>query len=306
MSTPTAAPTGSTPKTVTPKAPKPQKPKEDKPQKGKEDKAQKKDDAGAKAGTPAPEGETKLTPKQLKELKKAEKQARRAADKATAGVTPGGKPEVGAGGDKKGKLQQSAKGPSTEKKGGKLEKAEKGSGATAVGHAVTGKATKKEIPLFRHLESPGRRVNIAGSHKDVHPAILALALQMASYDICGSSARCVATLLAFKRVIDAHPVEGNIRSHYLCRSLRTTQHQHTLLSLATFRPTTSPLKLSTFGPLVPCLYPCGMPFVGSNLKSPPSASISLNMLPRSSCSRKLTTISVKKSPLQTKPSLLPP
>lgn len=214
MSTPpTAAPAGAAPKSLTPKAPKPQKPKDDKPQKGKEDKTQKKDDAEAKAGTLVPEGEATLTPKQLKELKKAEKQARRAADKTIAGVPPGGKPEVGAGGDKKGKLQQGAKGPSAEKKGGKAEKAEKGSGATAAAHAgqaATGKAPKKEIPLFKHLESPGRRVSVAGSHKDVHPAILALGLQMASYDICGSSARCVATLLAFKRVIDTHSVEGNI------------------------------------------------------------------------------------------------
>ena len=174
----------------------------------------------ATARTPIPGGEAKLTPKQLKELKelkKAEKQARRAADKATAGVAPGGKPEAGASGDKKGKPQQGAKGLSAEKKGGKVEKAEKaekGSGATTVAHAgqtVTGRVPKKEIPLFRHLESPGRRVIVSGSHKDVHPAILALGLQMASYDICGSSARCVATLLAFKRVIDAHPVEGNRR-----------------------------------------------------------------------------------------------
>lgn len=213
MSTPTAVPAGAIPKPVTPKAPKPQKPKEDRPQKGKEDKVQKKDDTGAKAGAPTPGGEAKLTPKQLKELKKAEKQARRAADKGTLGVAPSGKPEAGAGGDKKGKPQQGSKGTSAEKKGGKAERADKGSGTTAVAHggqAAIEKAAKKEIPLFRHLESPGRRVNVVGSHKDVHPAILALGLQMASYDICGSSARCVATLLAFKRVIDAHPVEGNI------------------------------------------------------------------------------------------------
>ncbi|KAF8446515.1 initiation factor 2 subunit family-domain-containing protein [Terfezia claveryi] len=225
MSTPpTAAPAGPTQKPVTPKAPKPQKPKEDKPQKGKEEKVQKKDDAGPQAGALAPGGEAKLTPKQLKELKKADKQARRAADKATAGVASGGKPEVGAGGDKRGKPQQSTKGPSTEKKGGKADKAEKGSGATAAAHAgqaVSQRAPKNEIPLFRHLESPGRGVNLAGSHKDVHPAILALGLQMASYDICGSSARCVATLLAFKRVIEDYTTPAhttltrNLSSHHL-------------------------------------------------------------------------------------------
>jgi translation initiation factor eIF-2B subunit delta len=40
-----------------------------------------------------------------------------------------------------------------------------------------------------------------GASKDVHPAILALGLQYSSYAICGSTARMVAMLLAFKAVI---------------------------------------------------------------------------------------------------------
>lgn len=202
-----AVPSGSTPKPATPKSNKPQKPKEDKPQKGKEDKQQKPKDASAPK-VPAADGEANLTPKQLKELKKAEKQARRASDKATAGVPSGGKPDAGVG-DRKGKPQQAgAKGAQAEKKGGKAERTDRGSGSSAAvsaGQPAADQGPKKEIALFRHLENPERKVHIAGAHKDVHPAILALGLQMASFDICGSSARCVATLQAFKRASDPGP-----------------------------------------------------------------------------------------------------
>ena len=58
----------------------------------------------------------------------------------------------------------------------------------------------KNVALFGHLYSQPRRTTIAGAGKDVHPAVLALGLQMSNYVICGSNARCVAMLLVFKRV----------------------------------------------------------------------------------------------------------
>lgn len=58
----------------------------------------------------------------------------------------------------------------------------------------------KHVALFGHLYGTPRRSTIAGAGKDVHPAVLALGLQMSNYVICGSNARCVATLLVFKRV----------------------------------------------------------------------------------------------------------
>lgn len=39
-----------------------------------------------------------------------------------------------------------------------------------------------------------------GVNKEVHPAVLALGLQMSTFTVCGSNARCVAMLLAFKKV----------------------------------------------------------------------------------------------------------
>ena len=62
-----------------------------------------------------------------------------------------------------------------------------------------GKEVKK-VALFGHLYGQPRRTTIAAAGKDVHPAVLALGLQMSNYVLCGSSVRCVATLLAFKRV----------------------------------------------------------------------------------------------------------
>lgn len=62
------------------------------------------------------------------------------------------------------------------------------------------KKEDKNVALFGHLYGNPRRTTTAGAGKDVHPAVLALGLQMSSYVVCGSNARCIATLLVFKRV----------------------------------------------------------------------------------------------------------
>lgn len=61
------------------------------------------------------------------------------------------------------------------------------------------KEEDKTVEFFRHLNKP-RTTTIAGVNKEVHPAVLALGLQMSNYTICGSCARLVATLQALKRV----------------------------------------------------------------------------------------------------------
>lgn len=65
--------------------------------------------------------------------------------------------------------------------------------------AVTPKESRK-VALFGHLYGQPRRTTLTGAGKDVHPAVLALGLQMSNYVVCGSNARCIATLLVFKRV----------------------------------------------------------------------------------------------------------
>ena len=58
----------------------------------------------------------------------------------------------------------------------------------------------KEVALFGHLYGQSKRTSLAGVGRDVHATILALGLQMSNYVICGSNARCVATLFCFKKV----------------------------------------------------------------------------------------------------------
>ncbi|KAL8712087.1 MAG: hypothetical protein Q9220_003521 [cf. Caloplaca sp. 1 TL-2023] len=62
----------------------------------------------------------------------------------------------------------------------------------------------RKVAFMSHLYGHPRRTTLAGASKDVHPSILALGLQMSNYIICGSNARCVSTLLVFKRVINAY------------------------------------------------------------------------------------------------------
>ncbi|KAI4119629.1 MAG: hypothetical protein LQ345_000534 [Seirophora villosa] len=66
------------------------------------------------------------------------------------------------------------------------------------------KKESKKVTMFSHLYGNPRRTTVAGAGKDVHPSVLALGLQMSNYVVCGSNARCVSTLLVFKRVIDAY------------------------------------------------------------------------------------------------------
>ncbi|MCJ1247353.1 hypothetical protein MMC30_004567 [Trapelia coarctata] len=73
----------------------------------------------------------------------------------------------------------------------------------------------KTVALFGHLYSQPRRTTIGGAGKDVHPAVLALGLQMSNYVVCGSNARCVSMLLVFKRVIESYvtPPKNSLPRH---------------------------------------------------------------------------------------------
>ena len=85
-----------------------------------------------------------------------------------------------------------------------------------------GKKDDKKVALFGHLYGMPRRTTIAGAGKDIHPAVLALGLQISKYIICGSNARCVATLLIFKRVCAACDLFETLAD--LSRSLNHTSH----------------------------------------------------------------------------------
>ena len=178
----------------------------------------------AKEAPKPAEGEEKISPAELKKRAKAEKQARRAAQKGE-GAPAGGPPTAnGAPTGERSSNQQGQKGQQQQKQGGQ-DKAQQhkrtgsqaqqampirrrpsqGGPALAAALAASSVATPKEpkkenkqVELFSHLYTQPRRHTVEGVSKDVHPAVLALGFQMSSYEICGSSARCVAMLLAFK------------------------------------------------------------------------------------------------------------
>lgn len=190
---------------------------------------------------PKPEEEQKVSPAELKKRAKAEKQARRAAQKGADGAPAGAPPTTNGAppgeansshqGEQKQKAQQ-------QKQGGQEKSQHKRSGsqaqqaipirrrpslggnalAAATNTVATPKEPKKEnkhVELFSHLYTQPRRHTVEGVSKDVHPAVLALGFQMSSYEICGSSARCVAMLLVFKEAIQAYttPIGTSLARH---------------------------------------------------------------------------------------------
>jgi hypothetical protein len=167
--------------------------------------------ANAQASTPAKH----LTPAELKKKAKEEKAARRAqavaakeaesapaatetsqAGPSTAVLPPTSSPQNAL---QKGEAQ---KGHKTQQRGpayGAPRNLPVRSAQKAVPAPLVPKKEDKTVEFFRHLYKP-RTTSIAGASKEVHPAILALGLQMANYTVCGSCARLVAMLQAFKRV----------------------------------------------------------------------------------------------------------
>jgi translation initiation factor eIF-2B subunit delta len=160
-------------------------------------------------GPEDPPKEGKLSGKELKERSKAEKAARRAKEKGQQGQPIIDLATNTLGDQKSRRLSASGAAPFP------LKGQHKRSGSTSanvqklplrVVQSQTApiveevKKENKNVALFDHLYGLPRRTTMAGAGKDVHPAVLALGLQMRNYVICGSSARCVATLLAFKRV----------------------------------------------------------------------------------------------------------
>lgn len=146
----------------------------------------------AKNATASSQPEKKaLTNKELKELKKQEKAAKRSAKKVAIGISPEQQQQI---------AQQ------------KIEK-KKAATATQVKKQLDQTVIKdvKKIPsMFSHLETREQR-NAASptiSHI-VHPAILALTLKYSTYKIVGSITRLKAMLQAFKEVVKDYKTPSN-------------------------------------------------------------------------------------------------
>ena len=164
-------------------------------------------DTDAKA--PKKDGE-KISGAELKKQKKAEKAAKRAQEKGTNQLSSApsakvDKPAQAQQGKRKLSAQGAPPAPGLKGQDKKQTVTQKGiplRPTQSSEKAVTKSPAKniKRVALFGHLYGQSRRTTIAGADKEVHPAVLALGLQMSNWVICGSSARCIATLLAFKRV----------------------------------------------------------------------------------------------------------
>ncbi|CAJ2507763.1 Uu.00g089490.m01.CDS01 [Anthostomella pinea] len=161
----------------------------------------------------------KLSGAEIKARAKAEKAARRAQVKAS---------KDGAKGEAAVSSSPTPLGPSaSEAKGNKAKGKQDGaaaSGATAAGRIATSKGPvpavitepKVTIPeCFSHLPM-AKRIPITQADKDVHPTVLALGQQMATFAIDESIIRLKATLLAFKKVIESYNTPpGNTLARHL-------------------------------------------------------------------------------------------
>jgi translation initiation factor eIF-2B subunit delta len=191
-----------------------------------ESKTEGKAEAKPEAQSEGKAGEVTLTPAEKKKRAKEEKQARRAAQKGdtpaaappAANGTPDAKPQRAEAASSSQPKQQGQKpkaqqqkqaeqAPTHHKRAGSVSQSMPLRRRPSLSGDSMPRAPKpenKQVELFSHLYSQPRRQTLAGVGKDVHPAVLALGLQMSSYEICGSSARCVAMLLAFKEAISSY------------------------------------------------------------------------------------------------------
>ena len=98
--------------------------------------------------------------------------------------------------------------------------------------AMSTEKDPKHVPFFTHLSqrSPSKPFGISSASREIHPAVLSLALQLRDYVICGSNARAVAMLLTFKKVIQSYTTPPGVA---LSRHLTThLSHQISYINLA--------------------------------------------------------------------------
>lgn len=212
-----------------------------------------KDSKDKPAAAPAAGGDAppkKLSGAELKALKQAEKAKRRAAVIAAkeavggpaAPVVPGPAAAAAGGQQKqaksKGKQDDAASRPSADgaKITGPLARhpGPPGAAGTAAASAVDPsvvaeleKDPRAGIPeCFSHLQM-AKRITLSQAHKDVHPAVLAVGQQMASFTLRDNMARLEATLLAFKKVIESYKTPpGNAFSRHFVSHVLNPQIEY--------------------------------------------------------------------------------
>ncbi|PFH59297.1 hypothetical protein XA68_12560 [Ophiocordyceps unilateralis] len=148
----------------------------------------------ATANEASPNKDKKLSNAELKKKAKEDKAARRAAAKSSQPSQPAAAPQ----------LQP----PTPSGSEAKTSVASAASRARPKSHHDGGgggtRPPKPKMPeCFSHL-SMARRLTLTQADKDVHPTVLALGQQMGCFALGDSITRLEATLMAFKKVIDAY------------------------------------------------------------------------------------------------------
>ncbi|OAP62786.1 hypothetical protein AYL99_02013 [Fonsecaea erecta] len=190
----------------------------------------------------------KLTGAQLKKQKAAEKAARRAEKVAEKGAQAVA--EAQAQPATSGTRAETQRRPSTTKResdtGSHHKRTPSGKalpirGATQQqlqqppGSTVPEKEKRQElkrVSMFSHLYPKEKKATLSGAGREIHPAVISLGLQLRDYVICGGNARCVATLLAFKKVIQTYTTPAGVA---LSRHL-LTHLNHQIAYLRNARP----------------------------------------------------------------------
>lgn len=152
-----------------------------------------------------------------KPVTKAERRAVQEAQRAAkAGKPAGGQPKENA--SKEQKKAVSNKGPESPRPGPTLKKPAN-SAADKSGGLVVDNRKGKQVSLFQHIDY-AKGADTASAYGTVHPVILALGVQFAAYKICGANARTIATLQAFRKVIeDYHTPPNQALSRHLLTHL---------------------------------------------------------------------------------------
>ncbi len=153
--------------------------------------------------TAAPANAEKLTPAQLKAKAKADKAARRAQVKEARVAAPAAQPtqEKGGAADAKGgKGKGKQDGQQTQNKGGHPLAHRPSVSGRLLSMPTAEKDIRSGIPeCFSHVPM-AKRIPTSQAHKDVHPAVLAVGQQMATFALKDSISRLEAMLLAFRKV----------------------------------------------------------------------------------------------------------
>ncbi|OCH95979.1 IF-2B-domain-containing protein [Obba rivulosa] len=164
---------------------------------------------------PQPNGEPSSGPRSQKSMTKAERrelQERQRAAKAAKPTAAPGAPNAKQAAKSNQPTAAPKKGPdSGAAAAAKTPKDAKAATAVA-SEGVAGKA--HGLRIFSHFGLPKP---VSAAKGDIHPAVVRLALQFSNFKITGANARCIATLTAFKTVIQdyATPPNNTLSRHLM-------------------------------------------------------------------------------------------